>query len=191
MPFDTMKSSELEIVRAGRTEVLRTKGVVTGGLIVLRDVKVAIAMGDEIRRRLPSGDDEVFDVVDPTFYDVGPFGPHYQVKVRRKGSFPSGTGGNYVFNVSGTNARVNFQSADNSKNSSSNFTLFSDLRRAVEAGVSDQQDRDFLLTKVSELEKTAGNPSDYIEAYKDFMQSAANHVTVVAPFLPALASLLG
>jgi hypothetical protein len=38
--------------------------------------------------------------------------------------------------------------------------------------------------------ETAHNTPDYVSRYANFMQLAANHMTVIAPFIPALAALL-
>ena len=34
------------------------------------------------------------------------------------------------------------------------------------------------------------NTTDYVSRYANFMQLAANHMTVIAPFIPALAAFL-
>jgi len=39
------------------------------------------------------------------------------------------------------------------------------------------------------MEAQQGTPS-FIDCYKDFMSNAANHMTVLAPILPALAGFL-
>jgi RNA 3'-terminal phosphate cyclase len=147
--------------------------------------------GDEIRRLIPSGAEEVFEVLDPAYFEVGVgnMGAHYQVKVRRQGSYPKGSGGNY-FNVSGPNARVNFQSQDSSQNIVSDRSVFGDLKAAV-SGIKDQDTRESLLRLVSDMETKADDRGAFTKAYQAFITSAANHMTIIAPLLPALSSFLG
>lgn len=95
-----------------------------------------------------------------------------------------------TINVSGANSRLNVASVDNSVNTvnSTNITVFRDIRKVI-ADQLDSHDRTSLQNRLDELEAAVNTPS-YATKYKEFMQTAANHVTVLAPFLPALASFL-
>jgi hypothetical protein len=107
---------------------------------------------------------------------------------------PPSTGGtthHTVFNLSGTNPRVNIGSEDNSQNVV-NITptqLFAELRSAFEAQVVDAEERQKLLTRLAELETAQQTPS-FGERYINFMAAAASHATVIGPYLPALAQLI-
>ncbi len=46
-----------------------------------------------------------------------------------------------------------------------------------------------MLAKVDELERAHGSAS-FGSVYKEFMAMAATHMTVLAPFVPALSALL-
>lgn len=95
-----------------------------------------------------------------------------------------------TINVSGPNARLNIASTDNSTNSYSATTLslFQDMRVAVERKVP-EEDRKPLMEGIDGLEESVGKPT-FGARYKEFIQLAANHISVIAPFLPALSSLL-
>jgi hypothetical protein len=162
-----------------------------GNEIVIPDASVAIQPGDEMRRSLPNGTDEAFEVVDPQFFEetLG-IEPHFQVKVRRKGMFPHQMGGNFNINVSGPNSRVNVGSTDNSTNLVGSTAVFGELQNAISNRVSDETERSKLLSAVRDMEQSHGG-SGFLAAYQRFMASAADHMGVVGPFLPALASLLG
>jgi hypothetical protein len=67
--------------------------------------------------------------------------------------------------------------------------VFVDLRQAVEKSGIGTEDQRTLLAGVDAMEK-AHNMPGFIDRYKDFIALAANHMTIVAPFLPALSSLL-
>lgn len=102
------------------------------------------------------------------------------------------TAAGITINLSGQNSRLNVGSHDQSTNiasSSSTSQLFQELRQAVEAGLSGEE-RTSLLERVAALEASLGKPS-FLTEYKELMQAAANHATIIAPFLPALAGLLG
>jgi hypothetical protein len=93
--------------------------------------------------------------------------------------------------LSGANTRVNIGSEDSSQNIV-NITpddLFRELRASLEAQVQDAEARGRLLIKLEELERAQGTPS-LGERYVRFMAAAADHATVLGPYLPALAQLL-
>jgi hypothetical protein len=191
MPLNAFKMSDLNVVPKEGGVAVPTKGIVSGSnLIVIQDTSIPLKVGDEIRRGLPNGQEEAFEVLDPVFYDEESLGPHYQVKVQRKGAYQAGMGGNYTFNVNGPNARVNFHSTDNSQNIVADRAVFGELRQAVENGIRDDGERAKLMQHIAEMEKSAGG-SNFIKAYQDFMATAANHMSVIGPFLPALTSFLG
>ena len=95
-----------------------------------------------------------------------------------------------TIHVSGINARVNVGSTDNSTNSytSNANEIFEKLREAVEEQVSVEQ-RPELLSRIEQMEKAVETPN-FISRYNDFIQSAANHIAVFGPMLPALSALL-
>ena len=65
---------------------------------------------------------------------------------------------------------------------------FSELRRALE-GIRDATARQQLVQSAQDLQSAAGTPG-FNDKYKQFMQLAADHMTVVSPFLPWLSALL-
>jgi Transposase, Mutator family len=106
------------------------------------------------------------------------------VKVSRKGVFPTHSGGNYNINLHSANARVNIRSTDNSTNTAIADSLLTGIRHAVENGIPDQVLRAHLLGQIEELEK-AKDQGSFTEAYQALIASAADHVTILTPFLPA------
>lgn len=188
--FEGFPKSKFEIVGPDGSVRGETNAIHTGNTIIVLDVKLVILPGDEMRRSLPSGIDETYEVVDPVFHEKT-FGvqPHYQVKVRRKGAYPHGTGGHFNITVSGANARVNVGSTDNSTNMVGSAAVFGDLTAAIKDGISDETQRDILLSSVQAMKEEHGG-GGFVGAYQRFISVAADHFGVVGPFLPALASLL-
>lgn len=69
--------------------------------------------------------------------------------------------------------------------------VFEALADVLQKGISDVQMRQMLLAAVQRMEQTRHSQTDFATAYGEFIAMAAAHMTIVAPFLPALASYLG
>lgn len=69
-------------------------------------------------------------------------------------------------------------------------TFFAGLETTISSEIADDQDRHELLALVREL-SASKDTSNFLEVYQRFMAAAANHVTVLGPFLPALAQMIG
>jgi hypothetical protein len=105
-----------------------------------------------------------------------------------KGCFPN-TGGHFNVTVSGSNARVNIGSTDNSTNIVSDNGVFEEIRAAAIREIADQSVCAKLIAAVDEMEATQ-HSGGFVSAYQKFIGLAADHIGVVGPFLPALAGLL-
>ena len=172
-------------------EEQQTKGFVAGSeLVVISDVSVHVDIGYEIRRTLPNGRDEVFNVLDVAYYEEGFKGKHYQVKIRKAGSQPHRSGGNY-YNASGPNARIVINSTDNSTNVVGDAAVFNKLSEAIKAADMPAADRDLILTKITELEEASKRSStDYISAFQKFTEVSFKWSAIIGPYLPALTKWL-
>ena len=188
--FNHFPRSDCEIVNPAGELVGTTQALFDRKVIIVTDTKISIAAGDEIRRRLPSGQDDVFEVIEPTFYqNLHGIPAHYQIQFKRKGTFGHRQGGNYTLHVSGNNARVNVGSHDQSTNIVVGGDVLGNLTTALKSGVSDQQRLEELLAAVNEMRAAKGK-SNFAAAYQKFVALCAEHITIVAPFLPALASMI-
>lgn len=94
----------------------------------------------------------------------------------------------HISNVTG---RVNVNSTDTSINESTiNIgTTFTQIREAINSSDIDKPGKDPLIEKLSDLEASV-NSSAYSIKYKEFIQLAANHMSIIAPFIPSLTALL-
>jgi hypothetical protein len=92
---------------------------------------------------------------------------------------------NQTFNLHGSNARVNIGSTDNSTNVVHQGVPFSELRKAIESGVSDGVERTAILQRLSDVEAATDRDSG-AKKYQAFIAAAANHMTLIGPYLPAL-----
>lgn len=160
-----------------------------GSGFVIDVMSVDVRPGDEIRRTLPNGQEEAFVVNDPRYFGSGPFGPHYQIKVSRRGQFDRHAGGNYSLSVSGPNARVNIHSTDHSTNTVTSSNVFSDVRSALRAAGLPPEKLIEVDTRLAEM-SAAKDKGTFAKAYQSFVGTVADHITVVAPFLPAITEAL-
>ena len=94
-----------------------------------------------------------------------------------------------TFNLRGHNQRVNINSTDNSTNIVQNGTPFAEIRSALEAGIADGLEKSRLFETLQELESSKDRETASTR-YGAFVTLAANHMTLLTPFLPALAHWL-
>ena len=167
------------------------------GLIFTDNPKIPIEDGDQFERQLPSGIVEVFTVVDSGFQQgLVTIPAHYQSKVRKntaespRSPRPAAEP-QVVYNLIGPNARVNIQSPDSSTNvvSVESAVLFDDLRETIRKSSLDSTVEQQLIQNVEAMQSAVGTKK-FAEHYGEFIAAAADHMTLVAPFLPALAQML-
>lgn len=100
-------------------------------------------------------------------------------------------GSTTIYNVQGDNARWNVNSADHSVNivTKSSDEFFTTLGGRIESEIADGDERKRILETLTALQDSHGKPS-FAQRYTDFMAAAANHITVIVPFIPALTEML-
>lgn len=94
-----------------------------------------------------------------------------------------------TYNLHGDNPRININSQDYSINVTNSKIVFDEIRKTIESDIKDGNLKRSLQTKVTEMEESVGQKS-FLQKYSEFIALAANHVTVFAPFLPALTQFL-
>ena len=172
----------------------QTRAVVGKNRITTQDAYLLIEEGDTIERDLPHGRKETFSVTHVQFHrGLGPIEDFYEITTGNPNSFANRPGelGVSVYVTDSPHTRVNLNSVDSSNNivSIRANEVFQQTRHLLQTGVADSEERATLLQSVNEME-AAHETQDFIAKYKDFMGLAANHMTVLAPVLTALASLL-
>lgn len=146
-----------------RTEKIRST-VAGAELIVIKGNALVIDVGDLILRKLSNGAEETYEVQDPRFYERGPDGAHYQLKVKKLGLPEAGRAKQVIYNVTGNNARVNINSTDNSTNhvslqseSAEQFALILEKIRA--SGLSESEKAEAIeVTEAAKDQFTSGAP---------------------------------
>jgi len=86
-----------------------------------------------------------------------------------------------------TNSNIAVSSDNANQNIEQSGDLFIKLKEAIESA--DIENKDELISSVQDME-VAVKSGSIAEPYKNFISLAANHVSIIAPFLPALTALL-
>lgn len=93
-----------------------------------------------------------------------------------------------------TGSAIQQGSPDAQQNLQANFSVFENVRAVVEQQISDPQEQEKISRALEEFHSLAKSQQKtsaaLLEKYQKFMASAANHMTVLAPFLPALSAFL-
>ena len=92
----------------------------------------------------------------------------------------------------GAQARVNLNSTDYSHNvlTMKEQNVFSEVRAALQHGVSDQIELKTILARLDDFESSVHH-SSALEKFQTFVNSSASYMTLLAPFIPALTTMLG
>jgi len=92
---------------------------------------------------------------------------------------------NQTYNAIGPNARNNVNSNDNSINVVHQGVPFAELKSVIESGIENGIERAAILEKLAILE-SATDQETGSKRFQDFISGAANYMTLIGPFLPAL-----
>jgi len=183
------KPIQVEIVSPEGETRSKVEAFYTGSMFIVEDIQSDVRAGDEIRRKLPNGNDEVFLVEDPKLYEETPFGPHYQISVSRPNIRPPRTDSSYTIHLSGENARVNINSTDASTNVVKTDSLFNQARQIIaQSNINEARSRE--LNQHIEAMETAKSQTSFSAAYQAFIASAADHIAVFSPILSGFALAL-
>ncbi len=97
---------------------------------------------------------------------------------------------NVSYHLHGHGSRVNVNSSDHSTNeiSISGDQVFVKLREQIQNGIP-EPDRTEILARLEALQEAQNQPT-FLQRYTEFISFASGHMTLIAPFMPALAQLL-
>lgn len=180
----------VRIIKQNSCSIDNVEALVDSNLIFIDDATLDIEEGDIVERTLPSGSIERFSVTDRGFMrGMNGIPDHYQLKVKKQHSFEFSSSRHIInqYNINGSD-KVNINSIDNSSNyrlTSKELSTFEVLRSLAK----DLDDRNTIISAINEMQESVGK-SNFKDKYNAFIQSAANHMTLFAPFLPMLTKLL-
>ena len=193
--FQSLKNDRVTLVKKDGKRFKNLSASVQTDLIFTYNPEIPIEDGDQFERQLPSGIVDVYTVVDSGFQQsLHSMPAHYQSKVRKNTARPRRSTDQrreVVYNLIGSNARVNIQSSDSSTNvvNVESGILFDTLREAIRKSSLDSTVVQQLIKNVHSMQSAVGTKT-FGERYKEFIAVAADHMTLIAPFLQALKQLL-
>lgn len=195
MFFDSdMFNDKVTLMKLNGTVVEDINASVQKDKIFIDDGTLLIDEGDILVRILSNGATEKYEVTDRGYYEAfGAFDSHYQCDVRKltslKATVPSSRKIHNYFNA--PNSRYNENSTDRSINMVVNEDrkLFEELKETLKKQNIEENELNRLLEQVDEMQQSI-DKGNFSDKYARFIQRLGDHVTVVAPFLPALSQYL-
>ena len=97
---------------------------------------------------------------------------------------------NITYNLHGDNPRVNINSQDYSINTKNSEKIFQELAKAISESIPEESLKGQLLDRVKEMEQKLNDKQSFLRAYSDFIALAANHMTIIGPYIPALTQFI-
>ena len=183
-------TENVKIIKKDLTILEDVEALVDRDKIVIDGGSLNIEEGDIIERVLPSGAKEQYLVIDRGFYRGAHGIPdHYQIKVEKQSGYVKLSRGTVINEYHITNTdKVNIQSTDNSTTYqiTANDISTLDTLRSLAKGLDDE---DKIVSAVDEMQESIGKKT-FAEKYNAFIQSVADHMTIFAPFIPALSAFL-
>ena len=198
MTFEKLMRDTITVVkRDGGARFEGIKASVQSERISILQSEPFIEPNDLIVRSMSNGGEETFEVLDPGFHEgLGSIPAGYQARVRKLG-VPEARSAvqSITYNVSGSNARINNHSVDNSTNvvrdsSADVARLLAELRSAMNAAVLPLSDRGEALEIIDGVEAqfAADKPKRSVVRA---MLNALPDVATIASTVGALISLTG
>ena len=190
--FDELMRDRITLVKQDGTQIEDIKASVQSGKIIVHDETLPFEEGDTLLRKLTNGYTERYTILDTGFHQgLHKIPASFQMKVRKETNVRNDQVGSVIYNLYGAQARVNVQSTDNSINTynAGATAIFNDLRQQISQNITSEPERDTLLMRVDEME-LAHQTGGFLEKYQAFIASAADHITIIAPLIPALTQLL-
>lgn len=192
MPFSTMANDTISLVKPDGTVIENIKASVQPQIIFIFDDTLPIEENDKIYRKLPNSLVETYLVLDRGFHSKFHGIPgHYQIKVRKEGSIKEEKYSSMIniYNANGLNSRININSTDNSITYINDTELlFNELKKNLE-NITENEIKQKALQILGDLKNTK-NTSEFLSEYQSFISLLANHMTIIAPFIPALTELI-
>lgn len=192
MGIEDMCNDVVSLEKADGSIIQNIKAVVQPRKIIIPDGKLPLEKNDKLYRELPNGLVEKYLVIDRGYiaghHNIESF---YEASVRKETTITKGQYQNIVniFNLQGANSKVNVDSIDMSTNIvNDDSDIFKGITNALNR-LADDHLREKSLILAKELEENQGGDK-FIDKYQEFISLLANQITVIAPFIPALTSMI-
>ncbi len=149
--------------------------------------ELPVEEGDKLVKLLPEGAMHYFTIQEckyvSGFYSIP---QHFVLMIHKDNSIVPTSGHSTVVHNSGQNSRFNLNSVNTSSNIILENSIFLKLRETLNQHIADKETVDKLTKLVNAMEQSKNTPA-FTDRYAEFVQNAANHMTILAPFFPLLA----
>ena len=189
--FDVFPTEKVNLFKKNGKIIENIEALIQEKKIFIDDTTISINEEDIIERILPNGDVEKYRVIDRGFYKgMGAIPDSYQITTEKLSKYrnPSSKGITNTYNIHNESVKININSTDNSvntyltENDEKLFETLKDLSILLD-------NKEDVISKIIDMRESAGKPT-FGQKYNSFIQSIANHMTIFAPFIPALTAFL-
>ena len=181
---------KVKLIKQDSTVIENIEALVEKDHFFIDDASIDIEEGDIFQRDLPTGKCENYLVLDRGFYRaMGGIPAHYQVSVQKQTSIPKIGNEKVVNNYNiGSAEKININSTDNSVtyNITENDKA---LMETLKMLAKELDNSEAIINSIEEMKDNVGKKS-FADKYNTFIQNVANHMTIFAPFIPALTQML-
>jgi hypothetical protein len=179
------KADRVTLVKKDGSEFPDIHADVQPKMIFIDDPKLPVEEGDHFAHTPPNGILASYLVLNAHYWGK-PGG--WQIEVRKETAISRNPPGHQI-HQHGANPRAYINSQDFSTNIINEANVFEQARKAIESRVGQESERKEILNRLEALEKAKGKAA-YVVRYREFISAAADHMTVLAPYIPALSQLL-
>lgn len=188
--FADFPSEKVKIIKQDNSIINDVTVLFDSHETICQNTSIVIEEGDFIERDLPTGKTERYLIVDVDFHKAQlDFPDYYDLKIEKQTVRRTVKEATTINQFHITNAeKVNIQSTDNSTTyniTANDISLMDTLRKLAD----DLENRDEVILNIDSMQDNIGKKS-FAEKYNAFIQSVANHMTIFAPFIPALSAFL-
>jgi hypothetical protein len=192
--FEHYNKENVKIVKKDGVIIENVEIIYTPQDIFILDTLIQIEDGDTIERILPSKLKEKYLAIDVIFnHETDGIPAHYQIKIQKQNSTEKSTVSNPITNIYNFNdntGKVNINSDDKSitniNTTNDTNVIFDSLVEIIKLQIENNSE---LLNLIEEM-KTHMGKNTFKDKYIDFIGKAADHMNIIAPFVPALTTLL-
>ena len=195
MSLKSLMKDTITLLKKDGSKIEGIRASVQDGKIFLNADKLLIEPEDVVQRTMSNGAEETFLVIDPGFYEAfHGIQAHYQMKVKKLG-LPEAKQAiqNITYNISGSNARVNNNSIDNSTNFvQTNSEIIKNiglLRKELSDSALSEDEKSTAFEVIDTLEEqfNSGNPKrSVVSVLLNSLPHVANVATIAAAIIDML-----
>ncbi|MCW8405375.1 hypothetical protein [Legionella pneumophila] len=185
MPFKKFMTDKLTLIQNGKLFKENILGNVQGNTIFTMDKTIPFQKGDLILRELPSGLQESYIIDNPEFFNADKMS-HFKIQVHKTDQSPDTKA--HILQTITISGGENFINSPGSM-IIKNTELFNNLKIKVANEIESEKDKVIIMHLIDQLSESKTR-DEYKFYYDDLLQKAANYMTIIAPFLPQLSSVL-